>query len=483
MAGKNKKCKGGKVRKMADGGYALNDLTEMMDELELAEKNQGRSNIFQEIINGGLAGTTIAPGLGSFFGAVGGLGKGLVENLLNKKANQAKKDKLKTSINQSAADVVEGTKSRFGYQKGGKIKGKGTGTSDSIEMDIPAGSFIVPTENSEVAMEIGEKLLGWKKDQEILKRKSGEEVYVSNGEVMFSPTEAKALTSIGIDLNELAPKADSDKKMKNGTPPWFAEEVGPVNKTSVINPSRNYFDDSIYKIALENELGNLSPEEKKAAKETLTTVSLSNNDISDFITNADQENPKSESKFDINDIAKWAGTALGAGQIMGGVSKLASTPDPDMLTVSDDLDKLVAETNAEAQYGLEPAEKAAAERKIQRNVNQALEKVESEFAGGPGTTYNLVADILNKGNMAALELPVIDEQMKREKRNIARNMKLQRSQRKDYIEEFAFKDARQNQGLLSDIVSAGVENLVGSLQFHQYLEAKKERDKLNSSLI
>ena len=67
-------------------------------------------------------------------------------------------------------------------QKGGKIKGPGSGTSDSIKADIPKGSYIMPADSTQ---QIGPQALG----------ELGEQVpvNVSNGEYQMPPEQVHAV--------------------------------------------------------------------------------------------------------------------------------------------------------------------------------------------------------------------------------------------------------------------------------------------------
>jgi hypothetical protein len=94
--------------------------------------------------------------------------------------------------------------------KGGEIKGKGTGTSDSIKAKIKPGSFIVPAKNAKVAEVLREEVLDKSpKAKADLNQKGGADVRLSNNEHLFSPEEVEILTIAGIDLNKLAPHAQS----------------------------------------------------------------------------------------------------------------------------------------------------------------------------------------------------------------------------------------------------------------------------------
>ena len=106
-----------------------------------------------------------------------------------------------------------------GYRLGGLIKGKGTGTSDSINANLQAQGFIIP---ADVVKQYGVEFfnrLREKADPESQaenKAEGAEEVpaKVSNGEVYFTPEETK---SIGMDfLNKLVASVQGHEPPKSG---------------------------------------------------------------------------------------------------------------------------------------------------------------------------------------------------------------------------------------------------------------------------
>lgn len=103
-----------------------------------------------------------------------------------------------------------------GLKTGGSIEGKGTGKSDSIPMKAPEGSFIVPTENADHAEELGKSFLGWNKEEKAKRNNGGTDIKVSDGEVFFTPDEVHVLKYHGVNLDELAPKAENKIGMKKG---------------------------------------------------------------------------------------------------------------------------------------------------------------------------------------------------------------------------------------------------------------------------
>lgn len=111
---------------------------------------------------------------------------------------------------------MEGRMKRM-FADGGKIVGKGTAKSDSIDATIKEDSFIVPVENEKVAATIRKVVL--KKAPTVkanLKQKGGEKVRLSDGEHLFTPEENEKLKSVGIDLNTLAPNAENKNSYKDG---------------------------------------------------------------------------------------------------------------------------------------------------------------------------------------------------------------------------------------------------------------------------
>jgi hypothetical protein len=156
---------------------------------------------------------------GSAFGLPGIIGGAVLSGLGSiigiKRKNEEIAEATEDWSNNWSKDTAEGIK-RTGYIKGGKIKGPGTGKSDSISMSAPDGSFIVPEENSEQGMELGRSYLGWDKNEKTKHDKGGSEIKVSNGEIIFTPEEVSVLKYHGINLDELAPKAQNKIGMKSG---------------------------------------------------------------------------------------------------------------------------------------------------------------------------------------------------------------------------------------------------------------------------
>jgi len=105
---------------------------------------------------------------------------------------------------------------RNGMAEGGIVKGSGTAKSDSIPAKLNQGDFIVPADKAQLAMAIGEKHLGWDRNQEADMSEGGIDKHLSNGEVRFTSDEVHQLSKKGIDISDLAQNAKISNKMATG---------------------------------------------------------------------------------------------------------------------------------------------------------------------------------------------------------------------------------------------------------------------------
>jgi hypothetical protein len=114
---------------------------------------------------GAALGTAIAPGIGTAIGAgVGALASG-IGRLIGSEDRKAEIAEATKSWSDSYSSKTAGAYRAAGYKEGGKIKGPGSGKSDSVNMYAEDGSFIVPTENSDKARSLGIEYLGWDADE------------------------------------------------------------------------------------------------------------------------------------------------------------------------------------------------------------------------------------------------------------------------------------------------------------------------------
>lgn len=198
---------------------------------------------------GGPLGTLIGGGIGALGGGIYGAIKGYGNaNDANSEAAKLVKEQAdatkKTAFNSNLANQFS---SRNLYSKGGKVVGKGTGTSDSIKAKVAPGSFIVPAKNAKKAKVIKEEILGQDTDAKAeLNDKNGTDIRISHGEYVFSPEEKKELEANGINLDMLAPDAEHEnpEMNKGGLSPEKAKLIlkdGTIRGKSITDKQRNYF--------------------------------------------------------------------------------------------------------------------------------------------------------------------------------------------------------------------------------------------------
>lgn len=140
-------------------------------------------------------------------GAGVSLGMGVLNTILKDKKEKEQQQQIEKQMTRQS--LAEAGKAYIQNMKdGGKIKGKGTAKSDSVKTKMNPGDFVVPAENADKAMELGEKYLGWDKNETAKHEEGSEPVNASNGEVKFTKEEADYLRKVGVDVDALAPKAE-----------------------------------------------------------------------------------------------------------------------------------------------------------------------------------------------------------------------------------------------------------------------------------
>lgn len=180
-----------------------------------------------------------------------------IENSNIDLVEQQKQKELQEKTKQAQQDALQKRNNLIGYADGGKITGKGTGTSDSIKAKVKENSFVVPHKNAVEAEIIRKVVLKAPNKKANLNQKGGTDVKLSNGEVLFSPKEVeKVENALGEDaLRKLAPNAAAQEELSEdeinememahgGLTPQKAKTIlheGVANGHKITDKQRRYF--------------------------------------------------------------------------------------------------------------------------------------------------------------------------------------------------------------------------------------------------
>lgn len=402
---------------------------------------------------GASIGTMIAPGIGTAIGAgLGALTSGLGRLIGSKDRKEAAVEATK-DWSESWSKKTGSSLQQYGYKKGGEVKGKGTGTSDSIKIDAKDGSFIVPADNSEYAMELGREYLGWNDGEKASKKDGNIDIKASNGEVMFTPKEVSVLKYHGVDVDALAPKAKPESKMKSmgGKNIITNRPESVISKYNTITPGLDQKDNNLSLLS-----GIKQPSEDEITAK-LKSLNLLN-----------EEDP--ESKF--SKVMEFAPEILGAIQSAGGAYGLLSAGRQPDMQVSKSLMKLSSEVRKLSEFGYEPAVLNALNAEIEntrRNISRTY--TDSGNVSGlermAGLNSLLSTTIDKKAGLAFADAA----EKSRKFADVLKIDTMKAGQEFD-INRMNIDSWYNNQEVFSAMISAGVSNIIGARQL------KSEQDAL-----
>lgn len=444
---------------------------------------------------GASIGTMIAPGIGTAIGAglgalTSGIGRLVGANDRKEALDEASKDWSDSWSKKTGASIQQ-----YGYKKGGKVKGEGTGTSDSIDMDAEDGSFIVPADNSEYAMELGREYLGWNDGERASKKDGDVDIKVSNGEVMFTPKEVSILKYHGVDVDALAPEGKPESRMK--------KEGNSVDKDKMddyrYRQGNPLIDDlklgtSPLSLGIDNNMADYRYRQGNPLISDITTpptlksgltipefgsmLSQNQFDSSKFTGQANNpsavEKPVEEEKSKFSKVMDMAPEILGALQAAGGAyGLLAAGRKPDM-QVSKTLKKLSSEVRKLSEFGYEPAVLNALNAEIEntrRNISRSY--TDSGNVSGlermAGLNTLLSTTIDKKAGLAFADAA----EKSRKYADVLRIDTMKAGQEFD-INKMNVEDWYRNQEVFASMAAAGVSNIIGARQLKAEQDAIKK---------
>lgn len=483
-----------------------------LESLESIQRLDSGKNMMTGALKGAGIGTMIAPGIGTAIGAGTGALVSGIGNMIGKKNKDASNEALVQNWSSNWTKQQAAYQNNSGYKCGGAVKkaeggiieGKGTGKSDSINMNAEPGAFIVPIENADKAIQLGQEFLGWN-SKTMAKRNTGDKkIKVSDGEVYFTPEEVGALKYYGVNVDSLAPNAKQGTaikvpaKMADGgivgsefrkNPKYkdyiysnddsgnvyYTDLSGQKKQVTSKDAIKEYNDYMNSKLVSSPNMGNEElPTEQFTNQKSIGTASDNKNytwqsPINNLTTTtANNEKPEMEKSW-LDYVPELAGTI----QTLGGAYGLMTAGKKPDLTISKTLQNLSSETKRLAQYGYDP--------KVLNELNSSIELTRrdlsrsvSESGGSPMEKMAQLNQILSTTIDKKAGITYMDAQEKA--RKWADSMKVQSSiagQEFD-INKIKIDDWYKNQEMFSELLSSGISNIIGARQL------KSEQDTLKS---
>lgn len=442
-------------------------------------------------------------------------------------------------VNSDGQQLAEG-----GPVKGGLVKGIGGPKSDSISAKVKGDSFVVPAENVGLAKQIKLHVLGKNPEEKAeLKQSGGENVKLSNTEMLFTPEERYELLRKGVDLNALAPnaantlknhlkgggsvksymqmcadgdniddlndklrkaKADEDAKIASQTAnsPFRNAKIPSYNQIN--NPEKNYglpFYDNLINSPATSK--NTTPTKKSALASKIATPKYTTEPIeikpysnlatstsptytgnpyvstnsTALINNGNPNNTNTTQKGNGFDY----GSAIGLGQSALGLGLLLDKNNKRPVdSLAPAFQSQLAASIAQSKYGYTPEQKSLLNEQQIEGRNNALGAVYNAAGGNGAVALNNARQVFNDSYKSKLATASDDEMLRLQKMNQANGMSQQDQEYRRRLFGDNMNKFQQNQAAYSNLVGAGLDNLIGSQRYGQQKQAQREIDKINA---
>lgn len=385
------------------------------------------------------------------------------------------------------------------YAKGGKIIGAGHGKSDSIPAEPEKGGFVVPIENAKLAEEIREKHLGKNPNQiATLKVKGGaKNTRLSNGEHMFTKAEADLLRSKGVDLDALAPNAESSKpsglsKMvgsyemkKGGEVPadidkakyaeWYKTKFKPTNEKgagleSAYEQYRQYQaeQDSLEADSNWAKQSAINKKATEVAENPLGTASATD-ETKPPATTKEKTNPFKQ--MDIGKGIALAQTGLGLQQLLQDGERPVDSLDADFV-------KTVDEAKADSQFGFTPLQMQIANRGIEKNRAADEQTIINLSGGSAGTALANIRAAGIAANDAKANLTAQSEALRLQKKRYADSQVANKANMSKQLFNEKLNAFNVDQQAGAGLLGAGIQNVIGASRLDREIEAQKKRESM-----
>jgi len=354
--------------------------------------------------------------------------------------------------------------------KGGKIEGKGNGTSDSIKAKVEAGSFIVPAKNADVAKEVAKKVLKVPAIKKAtLNEKGGEEVKLSNGEFKFTPEETQKIkANLGEEFLEmLAPEAEENDEMAKGG----KVKAPTVKKKLTVEEMRKLAPQIDETMSVKEEFK--LPQYGNAGKKEVTLDELDTSGVT-----AEKDIPRQRSGMSGSQLAGLLseGSSLISGirgqnfsrnQINKANKFLAETGKRPIGAIDSGFQKALNKAEAEAKYGLSAVELAALNNENVGLRNQQVDQAKNLSGGSAANAYAMTRSAINDSFGRGLKTSIANRQTQLAKQAQANNLIAQKADMNRQLFEDTMNAWNTNQKSGAALLGAGLENELGGRRYNE----------------
>jgi hypothetical protein len=172
------------------------------------------------------------------------------------------------------------------------------------------------------------------------------------------------------------------------------------------------------------------------------------------------------------------GKGLAVGQTALGIEQLLQDGHRPVDALDSDFSKAVDRAKTDANYGISPLEREIANRSIDRSRNADIQTIIGLSGGNAGVALGNIRAASISANESKNNLSAMSEQLRLQKQKYADQLigsKVDMSRRLFEDKLGAFKE---NQAAGSELVGAGIRNLIGSSLYDKELAAQKERQSM-----
>jgi hypothetical protein len=172
-------------------------------------------------------------------------------------------------------------------------------------------------------------------------------------------------------------------------------------------------------------------------------------------------------------VSRNSGAILGGAQALTGAALLAKRGERPEITAGPELQSAYDQAVLESQYGFDSATFTALTDKINRNLRGTMRGIE-ETGGTRGQQLGAKLQAMNKANLATSDIAMASEKLRVSKLPMVGDLagKLQRVRNLSEQDKISLFD--QNSASYAALVNTGLQNVIGSQQFNQLQDLRKE---------